>query len=468
MIVALLHGLLAIGPCEPVVRASPDPGLAAVYAKVAREEESHRAFEAAAAAWRSAASLDRTGSEADQALQRLCGQDQAARAFDEGLEHFKRNECPAALVSFQAARGSARLPAALLLEGICRFSMGEDAPAIAALTEARADASIQPTADLYLGLIALRAGDRKGAALTFGSLAKGPNDGLRSIASDLLAITARPERWVIDGSLEGGYDSNATLKPFATVLPGGDDDGFGSAAVNVTFRPFEANGPFVSVGGGYRKYLRVQAADVGLATATLGWQLALNRVLASLDYGADLIGLGAMPWLVRQRGTVRGLLALEPFVVSAEYVLGYDLPLALQAQGYRGFRHLGRVAAALQLGAVTLELSAPALRLQAALAERSSVEAGAELDCLIQLGPWWALWIGGGARGRLFDGVDPDFGVTRRELQLDGQVTIDRILGEGLSLFALIEARKVFSSVEALSFTRLSASAGLRLSLGIR
>ncbi len=467
MIGAVLQVLLAAAGCDAIDRTDPDEALAAVYAAVAQEEERLGALTAAAAAWRSAAALSIPGGVCDLALSRVCGEAQARLDFEAGLERFKAGDCHAALPRMQAARSGTETTAAALLEGICDYELGDDASAITALEAAHAMPELQGTADLYLGLVALRRGDDPHAAQKLHAAAQGPTEGLRSLAAELLATVDTHQRLKIEGSIEGGYDSNATQLAYATALPGGGNDGFGAATVGAHLHPWGTNGPFLSVGGGYRKYVRLAQSDVGLGTGSVGWQLATQRTWASLDYGVDFISVGATPWLLRNRGTARLLLAIDRFAVSAEYVLGYDALQRIEAQGYTGFRHSARLAVAIRLGAHTLELSGLLIRSLAVAVERASVEPGAELRWTVRPGARWELSLAAGARVRNYDAVDADLGVARAELQLDGQLRADFELTQNLALFALVEDREVFANVAALSYTRVSGSAGIRLGWGV-
>ena len=283
MIPALVSTLLAVGPCAPVEPKPPDAELASVYAAVAAEEEAQGATDAAAAAWRSSAELDPDAGVATHALTRLCREEQARVDFEAGLALFESGDCPAALPRLEAARVGVDAAPAALMVGICAYELSDEPRAIEALLVARALPALAATADLYLGLIALRGGEPTAAAARLRSVSLDPGEGLHSLASELLALTERRERLVIDGALEAGYDSNAPLAAFATVLPGGGDDAMGSASVNLSLRPLRANGPYLTVGGAYRKYLRFPSYDVGLVGGSLGGSLTLGRLSGSVD-----------------------------------------------------------------------------------------------------------------------------------------------------------------------------------------
>lgn len=461
MSLPLLPLLLAMGPCDPIDRVAPDPALASVYAKVAREEERHGAHEASVAAWRMAAQLEPPGGPAEQALRRGC------TAFERGQDLFNRRDCPHALPLLRAARGGPDDAEAALLEGICAWELADDAGAIAALGVARGDPQLLPTAELFLGLLSLRQGDSRAALAQMRSAARSDSEALRSTAAQLIRLADRKDRLVVEAAVEGGYDSNALAVAFATVLPGGADDGFVAATAGVTFRPLADSGPFLLVGGGYRKQALFSQSDVGLGTGTLGWEVELGRVRASLDYGLDFVSLGAAPWLLRQRGTVRALAVFGPTILSGEYSLRHEALWAESVKADSGLRHAARLSASLLFANQVLELSAVFTRALGTTADRSSIEAGGELRWLLRPSARVDLEAALGARWRGFDAIDPDLLVMRREVQLDARLGANLALNQNLSLFIALEGRRVSSSVGALTYTRLEASAGLRFSMGV-
>jgi hypothetical protein len=371
---ALLVTVASVSPCSPVERLPPDPALARVYAKVAREEETQTAVEAAAAAWRMSAALEPEGGEADRALRRLCEQEQQV-----DFKSFRARDCR---------------------------------PSVAGRPEAGCEAEVR-------------------------------DDSIHRV--------------IVDAAFEAGYDANPTASPTL------ESDGFASATANLTARPLGSSGPFLSLGGGYRKYVRFPQADLGLAGAAVGWQLSSQRLWASMEYGLDFVSLGASPWLLRNRAGVRLLLAIGAFVLSAEYGLRYDALLPIEFQLYSGMRHDGFLAGGVRLGPHRLELAALVTRAEGEVAERSFLEGGAELRWLFRASAAVDLWAALTARHRAFDGRDPDLGVVREELQFDALLRADWELTESLSLFGLMEARRLSSNVDALSYTRVAASAGVRL-----
>jgi hypothetical protein len=458
---SLLALLLAADPCAPIERSAPDAALAQVYARVARGEEARGA---SATAWRMAAQLEPEGGAAQKELERLCA---GESAFERGQARFNDHDCRGALPLLRQARGGPEDGPAALLEGICAWELNDDAGAIEALNVARSDPQLAPTAELFLGLLALRQGDNRSALARLRTAAGSQSEALRSTAAQLLRLADRKERLVFDAAAEAGYDSNASLSPFVTVLPGGADDAFAAATASVTFRPWADDGPYLLVGGGYRKQVRFPESDVGLAAGTLGWELALGRVRASLDYGLDFVSLGATPWMLRQRGTARALVPAGPAVLSAEYVLAHEALWAESVKADSGLRHLGRVAASFRLSNHLLEVSALVTRALGATADRSFTEGGGALRWVVRPLARLDFEAAIGARWRTFDAVDPDLLVRREELQLDALLGADWELNQSLTLFVALEGRRLLSSVGALTYTRLAASAGLRFSLGV-
>ena len=135
-------------------------------------------------------------------------------------------------------------------------------------------------------------------------------------------------------------------------------------------------------------------------------------------------------------------------------------------QGYNGLRHAVRLAAAVRLGAQSLEVSGLLTRTLALAPERSSLESGAEVRWRAQVLAPLELEVALGARWRGFDVVDPDLGVIREELQLDGQLRADFELSDHLAIFIGLDARRVIANTASLTYSRLGASAGVRFSLG--
>lgn len=461
MILSLVTLVLAAGPCAPVERRAADARRSQLYAKVARGEAGRGATEASVVAWRLAAQLEpNEDGEAGQALRRLCSFEQAEALFAAG-------DCRSARPLLTAARGGPDDAPAALLDGICAFEQGDDAAALGALTVASADPLLADTAGLFLGLLALRRGDSRTALARLDAASGAQSPALRSTAAQLLRLAGRKERLIIDAAAEAGYDSNASLVAFPTVLPGGADDGYAAVTAGLTLRPLGDEGPYLLMGGGYRKYGRFGPSDVGLATGTLGWELEVWRLRASVDYGLDFVALGGAPWLLRQRGTARAVLPLGALLLSAEYLLRHDALLAQSALAETGFRHAGRLALSLRAGPQTLEVAGVITRMLATTAERTSTEGGAELSWQVRALPRLTVEAGVSVRARVFDAMDPELLATRRDVQLEAQLGADFELTAALRLFAVFEGRRLWSSVPALTHTRLAASAGLRLSLGV-
>lgn len=403
---ALLALLVAADPCGPVVRTASQPKAAAAYAKVAGEELLRGAREAAVIAWRRSAELSAPGSPAEATLAQLCAMDRARAAAEE-------NDCVRVLSVVGAAVDGPESSEARALRTACESGSAREA------------------------LLRLR----------------GP--------ADVARRTERRDRLTADLSAEAGWDSNATSSP-----TGGADDGVAVGLGVLTFRPLGADGPFAIAGGGYRKQLIHGASDVGLATATVGWDQGLGPARVSLDYGLDYVALGGAPFLLRNRVTLLASVALGQARLSAEYAVRHELVFPDVARDDTGLRHAGELAGAVVLGPLAIELAGVASRGAGVTADRSYVEAGGELRAGFHRG---SLSVDAlvGARWRGYDAVDPDFAVLRKETQVELRLEADWAFDAVFAVFVAGEGRWVASSVPALSYPRAGLSAGLRVKVGL-
>ncbi len=461
----LLSLLLTVDPCAKVAAAArTDPKLAGIYARVAKEEELQGASAAAAQAWARAAALEKPGGEAQRALARLCTEARAAGEFERAVTLFSERRCAEALPLLVAARAGPQGASAALLQGICLLEARDTRGATAALEVARQDPALADTAQLYLSLSSMESGSEDPRP-RLRALAAG-NSALRSTAAELLRLADSDRALTLDAELAGGFDSNASLNPFPTVLPGGADDGFAALLATLGARPWGAHGPYFSIGAGYRKYVRIPSADVGLATGTVGWQLDRARWRASLDYGVDFVALGAVPWLLRNRGTLRGELRAGFLTLAAEYALRHDLMLVDPVRDYTGLRHAVRVSGAAPVSRHLLELAGLFQHSGAPTPERAFVEAGAEVRAVFELRQSLVLQTAVAGRWRKFSALDPDLGVVREEGQLDVSTRADQDLTEQLALFLLLEGRLLATNAAGIGHTRLAATLGVRLAMG--
>jgi hypothetical protein len=312
--------LAVVDPCAPVVPAStPDREAAAQARAVAGEEEAAGQAETAAAAWRLAASLDPADATAPAALRRLCRpRDAAAEGdpFGAGVRAMDAGRYADAAERFRAVRaGSGRVDAALL-EGICRYELGEDAEATRLLREAEAEAAHRETARLYLGLLALREGAAREASTLFDEAASNPL--LAPFARDL----ARSAAW--DGPLlltllaEAGYDSNVSLTS-AQVGPSNKGDALGGLSLGAVARPFGANGPFLRATAGAQEYARLERYDLTLLEGAAGWRWWKDGTGVTGEYAYGSRTLDGNAYLTTNRLLATGALSLGPVTLGAAW-----------------------------------------------------------------------------------------------------------------------------------------------------
>src|SRR6185436_4599447 len=100
-------------------------------------------------------------------LNRLCREGPRGDPLEAAIALMKRGDRLAAIARFEALRAGRHDAAATLLEGICRYELGDDAQALPLLLEARKEPALSSSADLFLGLISLRRGDGQDAERRF-------------------------------------------------------------------------------------------------------------------------------------------------------------------------------------------------------------------------------------------------------------------------------------------------------------
>ncbi|MCM2332690.1 MAG: hypothetical protein NDI82_01935 [Anaeromyxobacteraceae bacterium] len=125
----LLMVLAAQDPCAPVdAAASPDREAATLYRRAGDAERAAGSRNTAILAYRKAAALDPADVTSRQVLQALCAEAEApgaTDAFTDGQRRMSAGDLKGAAESFAKARRSGDRSAALL-EGVCRYRLGED------------------------------------------------------------------------------------------------------------------------------------------------------------------------------------------------------------------------------------------------------------------------------------------------------------------------------------------------------
>lgn len=466
MTAAFIAGLLATAQlCDPVpADAKRDPLAARAYLAVAQDELDRGATRSATLALREALRVDPTNAPARELLDQLCRRQATQRAFEDAVALMDRGDRSGAIAAFEALRAREPDPAAALLEGICRYELGDDGGARALLLEAGRSPELSASAELFLGLIALREGEGAAAERRFLSASLG-DPALRATASELLKRTARDGKLVLAAQLLGGYDSNVALVPSTGVALSGAGDASLSVVGSALARPLGGSGPYALVSGGYRKQMILNSYDAGAVAAALGWQLEKGESRASADYTFEFLAFGGSPYLLRHVLGLRGQLAMAPFTVEGAYAVGFQSFLTEGTAGYSGQLHSG----ALSLGWAPssrwgLEVGYVVLRDVARLAELASVGHGPLLGGHLRLTGELRLLAAVGYRHRQGDAVDPDFEVLRRDDVLDATGRLEIDLGRVISLFVALEVRGVSSNVAELSAVRVAGWLGVAVS----
>ncbi len=460
--------LAAADPCvgAPAPASVRELVAAAAYVRVGREEERSGAPDVARLAYAQALSLDPGNAEARAGLARVCvGTSPAAAPLDEAIARMDAGDREGALALLQALEGERKTAEAQLLEGILRYELGEDALALPLLRSAEQDPALAASAGLFLGLIALRAGDAPAASARFASLAEGEDSPLRSSARSLLRLARREGRLAFSAFLEGGYDSNVNLAGPETPVPGGAD-AFGGVALSLLLRPWR-KGPYLLAHGGYRAQTRLIEEDTGAAGAVLGYSLGSQGLRGSAEYELGLVSFGGVPYQLSHALNLRGAFPLSSWLFSAESLTRLEAFLLPEQAPYSGVREVARAAVGLAVHrALFLEAGYTLTRDAAREPALAYVEHGPSLRARWQPLAPLHLVAGFDVRWRGFDAPDVDLGVSRMESTLEGTLRTELELGEDWTLYLSVEGQRAFSSVPELGYLRFVGSAGVAYARG--
>lgn len=459
----LAAALLAADPCAPVEPAAPDPVAAAEYRAVGEAERAGGDLDTAAAAFRAAAARDPGDQASRAALQALCAAGPgAADPFDEGLRLLEEGEVGAAAAAFRRARERREDPSAALLEGICRYDLGEWDAASRLLQEAARRPAHAPAARLYLGMLALRQGSGAQAAALFDAAAASPS--LSRMASDLARLARREGRLVVSLLAESGWDSNVPLA--ASEIPGGREDGAWALTGGALWRPRGANGPYLRANGSLHQQLSLDAYDVGAADGAAGWQHRAGRLslLGEYDYGYRT--LGGERFLSSHRLLASAGLPVGRAVLSVLWLTRFE-DYAGGYQPFSGVLHRAEAKATLPVGSrATLALAYGGGRDLADASYLSFLEHGPRVELRLAVAPRVRLGAEVGATFRTYDAADPAFSAARREAYLDGAALAEVDLTARLSLRGALQARRAWSNVSVLEYDKIVPTLGLSWTAG--
>src|SRR5262249_57670659 len=118
----------------------------------------------------------------------------------------------------------------------------------------------------FVGLVAVREGDGRGASSLFAS-AGARDANLAGSASDLLRLARRDGRLVLSALTEAGFDSNVELDPDGTPRGSGSADGYGALVAGVFARPHGAPPPYAPATPPYPPPPRIPPPHLGGASA---------------------------------------------------------------------------------------------------------------------------------------------------------------------------------------------------------
>jgi tetratricopeptide (TPR) repeat protein len=479
-----LFAALAAEPCtpeEPRARGGPvDREAATLYGAVGDEARNRGDLETARVAYREALRHDPKSPASAAALREVCrvpvGAEPPARgpsaapvsdAFSEGVTLLERGDRAAASAAFERARAASEDPAAALLEGVCQFELGHESRAGELFEFARRDRSLQPTVSFFLGMLALRAGEAERATTLLAEAATDPS--LAANASTLSVVARQGGRVVVSALSEVGYDSNVELVPDGTVMPGAGADGGALLAAGVTGRLFGAAGPYLRVGGLYRKQFVISTFDVGQAGGALGARLAGRTADVTAEYGYDFVALGGAPYLTAHRLLALGHASFGDTTVAASYAARLESFETNATAPYSGLRQAAeaRVSRLLEPRArvgVGYRAERNDTRHDSAL---SYVEHGPLALAELVPTPETRIFFEGRFSWRPYDAVDPDLALRRQDRYLEGYFVAEIDLGRAWTARLTAMGRRAFSNVVDFRYTRLATSLGLVYTFGV-
>jgi hypothetical protein len=469
-VISAIVTMLALGatdPCAPVSPApSPDPAAAAEYRAVAQSEQAAGAWDTAAAAWQKAAALDPRDGAAPDALAALCREGKATRPGGDPLHDAIRlldagqyREAAELLRQLRRTRPGAD---AALLEGICRYELGEDGEASRLLREAETDPEHRDTARLYLGLLALRGGSALEAATLFDEAANNPS--LAALATDL----SRSSRWegplVLSLKLEGGWDSNVSLagtQGGQSAMSGGDAvAGLSAIAVG---RPFGANGPYLRGAGALQQYARLDRYDLTSWEAAAGWRQWRGGTGFNAEYSFADRTLGGDAFLRTHRLLAAGSVALGTVALTGSW-WGRKEDYGPLWAPFSGWAQRAD-------GRVTFAIGARARigagwawgRDDAGTSYLGWKEHGPRADLRVVLGPRTRVAVEAGYTSRAYTGHDPVVGVRLRESALDGAAALEWDLARRTTLRFSLLGRWSDSNYDPFDYKKVVPSAAIGL-----
>lgn len=464
----------AAGPidCSKVEPApAPDPGAASAYLDVGDAEWHQGRPDTAAVAFREALRLDPSSAAARARLLDLCresGQaadeefDRAAQAVEEG-----RYQEAISLLGPRFSGGGKPDAATALLYGISLYERGDDAAAKRALELAAQSPQTADGASVFLGLLALRAGDSERAAALFDRADQGAQGELARTARDLSVLARRNARLAVSLQAEGGYDSNVDQAPDRTPVAGLSGDLLYGGMVSALLRPFGERGPYAVGGARLRNLWEIGEYDLGWAGGAAGYRFERGTSELRVEYAYDGLWLGYEPFSNAHQLQVDGALELPFARLGALASARAESYLTEETARYSGPTFDGEVS--MGWGGSTGGLW---LRYRSEL-HRSEDVSVAWLDHgpgvrTLAAFPSGRLVVDAQVTVRTYGAPEPAFGnMVRQDAYLDGAISLQQDLDKQLSFYLSVGGRKAFSNVDTLEYTRLYGSAGVIFTAGL-
>jgi Tfp pilus assembly protein PilF len=455
------------GPVEPA--ATPDPIAASAYVDVAEDELSRNNRSSAQFAFREALRLDPKNARARAGLTASC---EAPATDDGGLAEavalLNVGDCESALPRFRAAAKGDSAGEARLLEGICLYQLGRDTEATSALEAASKTAEHTESAQFFLGLIALRRGERNVAEQLFGSVAISRDRGLSADAASMLGLVWRDGKVVVSGALEGGYESNTDLEPDGSpTAPITGEAVSGVVSASLSLRPFGLRGPYARVSGAFRRQLIATPLDLATLGAVAGVRLGSPMRWLGAEYGYDRIAADGGLFLSAHRLLAEGAWTLERLVAGARYAVRFQQYPAADLLAYSGVRHLLELETRLPLGPVSLTGGLRGVRNIARAPELSFWEGGPLVSARLPLFRGARLTAETALARRGYDAFDPFYGLQRADGYWDLGGLFELDLGRFVTLQASSSFRAAMSNVPNLTPFWLTGWLGLSFTAGL-